>query len=185
MGQQKESGMIESTWLEHDRLQTGLGELVARLYDDYSAPIFSYLYRLTGDWEMAHDLTQETFVQLLRTSPRLPEVENRRAWLYRIASHVAFNALKRRRRFAWLPFLDTWLSPGDDTAAQADFRTDVDRAMAQLAPGYRAPLLLYSYHGLSVRDVALSLGLSEGVVKKRLYRARHMFRQAYERGSTR
>lgn len=159
--------------------------LVADLFEQYQRVVFAYLYRLVGDSEWAHDLTQETFLRLFRARHRLPQVENRRAWVYRIATNVAFNALKRRRRFAWLPWrsTDSLHLAAPDPAEQADRRVAVERALAELPPHYRAPLLLHSHYGFSVREVAEALDISQGAVKVRLYRAREMFRQVYEGGN--
>ena len=158
--------------------------LVADLFEQYQAPVFAYLYRLVGDREWAHDLSQETFLQLFRTRQRLPEVENRRAWVYRIATNLALNALKRSRRFAWLPWrqADDLQMHAPDPAERVDEHAALERALAELPADYRAPLLLYSHYGFSVREVARALDMSEGAVKTRLFRAREMFRQAYERG---
>lgn len=158
--------------------------LVVDLFEQYHSAVFAYLYRLVGDRESAHDLSQEAFLRLFRARRRLPQVENPRAWLYRIATNVAFSALKRRQRFAWLPWrtADGALTAPDPTE-QVDQRVIVERALAQLPPHYRAPLLLHSHYGLSVREVAEALNISEGAVKTRLFRAREMFRRAYEGGS--
>ncbi len=159
--------------------------LVADLFEQYHAAVFAYLYRLVGDWDWAHDLSQETFLRLFRARRRLAQVENRRAWLYRIATNVAFNALKRRRRFVWLPWrnTDTIHLTGPDPTEPTDQLIAVERALAQLPSHYQAPLLLHSHYGFSVREVAEALDISESAVKTRLYRARELFRQAYQRGN--
>lgn len=135
------------------------------------------------DWELAHDLTQETFLQLVRTAGQLERVENRRAWSYRVATNLAMNALRRRQRFAWLPWRQTNSQHlvGEDPAEQVQQESDVARALASLPANYRAPLLLYNHDGFTVREVATALNLSEAAVKVRLHRAREMFRQAYEK----
>lgn len=159
--------------------------LVADLFEQYHTAVFAYLYRLVGDREWAHDLSQETFLRLFCARHRLLQIENRRAWVYRIATNLAFNALKRRRRFAWLPWRNTdaiHLTVPDPTE-HADRRVGIEHALAQLPPHYRAPLLLHSHYGFSVREIAEALGIREGAVKTRLFRAREMFRQAYEGGS--
>jgi len=53
--------------------------LVADLFEQYHTPIFAYLYRLVDNRELAHDLTQETFLRLLQHGDRLRQVDNRRA----------------------------------------------------------------------------------------------------------
>jgi len=105
-------------------------------------------------------------------------VDNRRAWLYRIATNLAIDANRRQRRWQWLPWhgID---AAGDFTAQQADLNLAVAEALAALPVAYRAPLLLYSGYGFSVREVAEALDLGHEAVKTRLYRARKMFRRAY------
>ncbi len=157
---------------------------VAVLFERYRGPIYAYLYRLVGDPQWAEDLAQETFLRALAARRQLPQIENPRAWLYRIATNLAFTALKRRRRFAWLPWLATddrrTEGPADDGE-----RSAVEQALAALPPEYRAPLLLYAHYGLSVAKVGRALSLSQPAVKMRLCRAREMFRQVYERGEVR
>lgn len=160
---------------------------VAALFETYHEAIFAYLYRLLNEAQWAHDLTQETFLRLYQTRERLATVENERAWIYRIASNLAFNALKRRRRFSWLPWRegDAAVDPAlraEDPAVRIPEQAHVARALATLSPAYRAPLLLYSHYDFSVREIAEALEISESAVKTRLFRARQMFREAYEEG---
>ena len=157
-------------------------QLVADLFEQYHVAVFAYLYRVVGEREVARDLCQETFLRVLRARGRLDWVHNQRAWIYRIATNVAFNDLKRRRRFAWLPWrnIDGVAVPAPDPGEQTDQRVAVERILAQLPVHYRAPLLLYSHYGFSVREVAEVLEISEGAVKTRLHRAREAFRRLYE-----
>lgn len=155
--------------------------LVAQLFDHYSDAIFAYLYRLLGSREAAEELAQETFLRAFNARQRLAQAVNQRAWLYRVATNAAFDALRRQRRFAWLPWnaLDDLHATHQDVAEAANQRDAVEKALLALPVGYRAPLLLHSYDGLSVLEVADALGISEGAVKMRLRRAREMFKRAY------
>jgi RNA polymerase sigma-70 factor (ECF subfamily) len=157
---------------------------LTHLFERYNAEIFAYLCHMLRDREAAEDLAQETFLQATRTGDNLRQVNNQRAWLYRIATNLALNALKRRRRFAWLPWVETRDSESD-TAEQVGKQAALEQALAALSPEHRAPLLLYAHYGFSVAEVAEALSISESAVKMRLCRAREMFRQAYERGNAR
>jgi RNA polymerase sigma-70 factor (ECF subfamily) len=162
-------------------------DLALTLFERHQREVYAYLCRLVHDPQWAEDLAQETFVRALKARRQLAQVENHRAWLYRIATNLALNALKRRRRFAWLP----WRTADDLRASKGDLaealsqRHTLEGALAALPPELRAPLLLYAHYGLSVAEVAQVLNLSPGAVKTRLYRARIRFRQAYERGEAR
>ena len=77
---------------------------VTGLFEQHHGEIYGYLAQLLRDRQLAEDLLQETFLRAFRTRHELSRIENPRAWLYRIATNLALNALKRRRRFAWLPW---------------------------------------------------------------------------------
>lgn len=161
---------------------TGAGELAAYLFERHHVEIFAYLHRMVDDREWAQDLAQETFLSAYRARDQLAGIQNPRAWLYRIATNLALNALKRKRRFAWLPW--QW---HEDRAAPANVAEEVGRqalveaALASLPPDYRAPLLLYAHYGFKVAEVAEALNLSEGAARMRLQRARELFRAAYRK----
>jgi len=78
--------------------------LAAHLFERHHVEVFAYLVRMVHDREWAQDLAQETFVQAYRHRDRLAGLHNPRAWLYRVATNLTLNALRRRRRFAWLPW---------------------------------------------------------------------------------
>lgn len=154
---------------------------VAALFEQHHEAIFAYLVRLLHDREWAHDLTQDVFLQLFRHKQQLPQIENQRAWIYRIASNLAFSALKRQQRFQWLPWrsTDDWHQHEMSLEKQIDQETAVSQILAQLPDNYRAPLLLYSRYDFNVKEIATILNISQGAVKNRLWRARDMFRKAY------
>ncbi len=158
--------------------------LAHALFARYHAEVYAYLCRLLRDGEWAEDLAQETFLRAFESRTHLPEVANPRAWLYRVATNLALNALKRRRRFAWLPWSERQAARQNVADSVAE-RSAVQGALAALPPELRAPLLLYAGEGLRVAEVAQVLGVSEGAVKMRLVRARRLFRQAYEKGEGR
>ncbi len=153
---------------------------VIGLFESHQREILTYLYRLVRDHESARDLTQETFLRVFRARGQLGQIENPRAWLYRIATNLALTSLKRGRRWAWLPWSGTDESRGPtETGDQAYTTSAVEEALAKLPAHYRAPLLLYEHYGLNVAELSQALDLSESAVKLRLFRAREMFRAAY------
>ena len=160
-------------------------DVLVRLFEQHQREIYTYLCRMVRDGEWAADLAQETFLRALRARQSLREIDNPRAWLYRIATNLALNGLKRRRRFSWLPWREAGegLTGRSDTLEALGERNRVEAALAALPPELRAPLLLYAHDGLSVAEVAEVLNLGCGAVKMRLYRARMLFRSAWD-GST-
>lgn len=159
-------------------------DMALALFERHQREIYAYLLRMVEDPMWAEDLVQEAFLRALRHRQDLVAVENRRAWLYRVATNVALNAIKCRNRFAWLPWRAAGerASPEPDLAEAALGRGALEQALGALPVALRAPLLLYGHYGLRVAEVAQALGITVGAAKMRLYRARKALRSAYERG---
>lgn len=157
---------------------------VAELFEQHRSAVYAYVARMVRDVHLAEELTQETFLKVYQARDRLAEVENVRAWLFRIATNTCLTTLKRNRRFRWLPWeaAEGLRSSKPDEAGLIGQRDAVERALAALSQDYRAPLLLFSYHGFHVAEIAEVLGISEGAVKTRVYRAKEMFLRAYRQG---
>jgi RNA polymerase sigma-70 factor (ECF subfamily) len=151
------------------------------LFAAYQQPILSYLYRLLGDAARAEELCQEVFVRAYRARRSLDQVENVRAWLYRIATNAARDQLRRRRLLAWLPLFDEDPALMVDSPEASSLETyAVEHALRQLSPDFRVPLVLYSCQELSTQEIANVLGISRDAVKQRLVRARLRFKELYQ-----
>ncbi len=81
------------------------------LFTRYHGPIYGHILGLVGDPAQAEDLTQDTFLKAYKALPGAHEGAVG-AWLYRIATNTARDALRRRKRLTWLPF-----GPGDVRAS--------------------------------------------------------------------
>lgn len=152
-------------------------------YSTYRAPLYNYIYRLVGDRELADDLLQDTFVKVLRALGNLPTGPGRTPWLYRIATNTCYDALRRRRLIAWLPWTRDYTAEtvrrGDTPGERYAVAEGVQDALRAVPLNLRAPLLLHAVHGFCYADIAVALGISEAAVKMRVSRARAAFRQAY------
>jgi len=79
-----------------------------QLFARYQGPLYRHILNLVGDAAQAQDLTQDTFLKAYQALPGARAGAGA-AWLYRIATNTALDALRHRRRLTWLPF-----APGDD-----------------------------------------------------------------------
>ncbi len=164
------------------------------LFLTHYQPIFRLLYRIAGTREEAEDLAQETFLRLHR-SPELwkklqpePREHNVRAWLYRVATNLAYNMLRSQQRRTRREdvLLGQTLSAGNGepdpaTAAEReDERAAVRRTLAAL-PERQAQLLLMRHAGLSYRELAEALGIAPGSVGTSLARAEAAFEKVYQK----
>ena len=155
---------------------------IAQLYQTYQHPLLIHLLRMVGNHEIAEDLCQETFIRGLRHWPRRDSTASVGAWLYRIATNVAYDHLRRRRRvgFVALDQISAPASSEPEIAARLDRAAAIEQALAQIPHIYRLPLLLACYANHNTEEIARVLGCSCGTVRTRLHRARTRFREAYQ-----
>lgn len=149
-----------------------------QLYEEDATVLLRYLAKLTGDREVASELMQETFVRAMRSDPRFDDARAAHAWLFRTATNLARNELRRRRIFAFVPF------SGAEHAPRASFDVEAEQVSAALRslPFDQATTLLLHYHSGFHRDEIAALhGVSEETVKSRLARGRANFIAAYRR----
>ena len=153
------------------------------IYDEYKTPIYNYVYHLVGDREQADDLTQDTFLKAFRALPKMDANLKLSAWLYRIATNTAYDALRRRKLIAWLPWQDLDHEPADVESADPQETigtTELVRgALKRMPAQYRAALLLYTQEGFSYGEIAQTLSIAESGVKMYLSRARQSFREHF------
>jgi RNA polymerase sigma factor (sigma-70 family) len=151
----------------------------------HSARVYRLAYRLTGNPHDAEDLTQEVFVRVFRSlasyTPGTFE-----GWLHRITTNLFLDSARRRQRirFEGLGQDVSGLAGGDPSPAQAfDDRHldgDIQAALRDLAPEYRAAVVLCDIEGLSYEEIADTLGVKLGTVRSRIHRGRAQLRAALE-----
>lgn len=158
----------------------------ATLFDRYHPRIVAYLYRLTGDRDVADDLCQETFLRAFRALARTTPELQFQAWLYRIATNTARSWHRRRRLFTWLPFGSRDAAGPDEPAHDPRLADElgerelVHAALRRIGPAHASILLLRHEQQLTVEETADALGISPNTAKVRLYRARKAFASAWD-----
>ena len=140
--------------------------------------------RLLGDPEEARDAAQEVFLKAFRKAGEVRPMGQVYTWLYRIAVNLCLNKLRRRKLVRFLRFetdpeeLDApAFDPPDarpDPISALESRRrwqSTRKAIAKLPDNQRAVLILVRFEGLSYRQTAEVLGITEGAVESRLFRA--------------
>jgi len=165
--------------------QDAFGELVRR----YGDGVLGYLVKMSRNREQAEDLFQETFKRVHEKAHTF-RGSHFKSWLFRIATHVAIDGLRKRKRRQAVSLNQPLDCPDGDNCesleavAVADDSCDpsqeaeraeqvekVREAVASLPDRQRATLILAYYQQLSYREVAAMLGCSIGTVKTQMYRA--------------
>ena len=142
------------------------------LYELYATDVLRVSYYYLGDRQRAEDVTQDVFVRLISTRPKLlPGRE--KAWLLK----VALNRCRDLWRGAWLkkvvlghPAFE--LFPADDEIGRIAENTALAEAVNRLPAVFKEVVLLHYYQGYGVSEIASMLDISEGTVSSRLSRAR-------------
>ncbi|MBP3484822.1 MAG: sigma-70 family RNA polymerase sigma factor [Oscillospiraceae bacterium] len=155
-----------------------------KLVTAYEKNVYSLALRMVGDPEDAADMTQETFIKAYRSLSSFRGDSKFSSWLYRIASNVCLDFLRSRSRHPQVS-----LSSSDEDGRTAFELPDmsrnpeeqlmkklsmeaVRRGLEQLPEQQRQILVLRELGGLSYAELAQTLGLEEGTVKSRIFRAR-------------
>jgi RNA polymerase sigma-70 factor (ECF subfamily) len=141
-------------------------------------------YRLTGNPHDAEDLTQEVFVRVFRSlSSYTPGTFE--GWLHRITTNLFLDQARRKAKIRFDALAEDADSRIPSRAAAPDatvvdglFDDDVELALAELPPDFRAAVVLCDIEGLSYEEIADVLGLKLGTVRSRIHRGRSMLRKA-------
>src|SRR5262245_11170511 len=154
--------------------QEGDRRAFAALVDRYWDRLYRWLYHLTHDCHAAEDLTQETFLKAFAALDSFRAGTNFRAWLFRIA-HNSFANQRRVAARARQP-IPEHLPAGDEGPVERALSREalqlLARAVGRLPAEFRAAFLLRAEEGLSFRQVAQVLGITEETARWRVFKAR-------------
>jgi len=149
---------------------TETAELVSpefdRLFVETGADLWRAVYIYTRSRDLAEEVVSEAFTRYVERSG---SVRNPRAWLYRVALHLASEELKRRRRRA-TPQPGAEAPPPEELVAVLD-------ALGRLPPKQRAAIVLHYRLDMPVREIADVLDISVATAKVHLHRGRNRLRQ--------
>lgn len=150
------------------------------LFRRWSGPLLRYLERMVRDLAVAEELVQEAFIRVHEARERYRPQARFSTWLYRIATNLALNELRRPRHRAVHRSADAAdapplvaTGPGADDVVEARRRAGAaQRALGDLPEKQRAALCLAAVEGLSYAEVAEALDVTEKAVKSLVHRAR-------------
>lgn len=169
------------------------------LFADFQNHLKSYLYRLTADRSDAEDLTHDAFVRAFDKIAAFKGESSLKTWVFQIATNLAFDYLKRRKR--WLP--DAQDRAKELAQSDAEIQNDFRAVNAHAANGVyeirehidfcftcisktlsienQIALMLKDVYDFSVADIALITGKSAGAVKHLLFEARRTMTEIFDR----
>jgi RNA polymerase sigma-70 factor, ECF subfamily len=151
------------------------------LYEAHVHRVHRLVFRLCGDEDLTHDLTQDVFIRAFDQLSRFRGEAAFSTWIHRIAVSVTLNALRKVRRLRTRELsLEGASHVPDETSAPSDpeLRERLTRAIEALPAGARASVILHDIEGYTHVEIAAMLGIAVGTSKARLFDARVKLRQA-------
>ena len=178
-----EPAVLEDSQIVRQVLR-GKQEAFAVLVERYQKPIFNFIYRFYGSYEMAQELSQETFLRCYQFLKSYDPERKFSTWLYTVAKNLCIDELKKQRAAHEVP-LDDVLPAVDakdfEGAIDHNARTQCIRreedfklleALQELPAAARSVLLLHYFQGLSYQEIGETLSLPVSTVKIRIFRAK-------------
>ncbi|HLH63642.1 MAG TPA: RNA polymerase sigma factor [Ktedonobacteraceae bacterium] len=176
---------------------TGEPPTVGEIYERFRRPIHSYIFRLLGSQEDADDITQEVFIRAFTAWNDLYDRENLSAWLYKIATNLCVDQMRRRKRISWWPLSrrkansewgetyleeeNSYLPASSGGIPEIAERDHIRQALASMPQDYAIALILNAAQGVPYQEIAEIVGISPNAAATRISRAKRMFAEHYER----
>ena len=165
------------------RVKDGDGASFGMLLDKHRSSVIRFLYRMVQNQAVAEELAQEAFLRVYRSRGTYEPTAKFTTWLFRIATHLALNALRdgKNRRLetpieeegSEMPTRQ--ISDARPSAEQALLRQarldEIRQAVSGLPDKQRAAVLMHKYQEMEYSQIAKVLNCSESAVKSLLFRA--------------
>lgn len=170
-----------------------------QLVSKYKDSLTNYLNMTVGDYDTAVDLCQETFLRVYRNIHRYSNVYQFSTWVYRIATNLAIDEIRYRKRRGRVFYQNVWGKRSSNDSDAPEFEiTDVRRgprdemlrkesgqvlgdAIRSLPEKYRTAFIMKEVQELQYDEIARVLNCSAGTIKSRLHRARELLQRKLER----
>jgi RNA polymerase sigma-70 factor, ECF subfamily len=165
------------------RVREGDDTSFGLLLERHRGPVVHFLYRMVQNQAVSEELAQEVFLRVYRSRETYEPTAKFTTWLFRIATHVALNSIRDRKKEKGHESLDEQLLDGVERQV-ADQQPTVEQEMVQrvklrevrqaieaLPSKQRAAVLMHKYEGLDYAQIAGVLSCSESAIKSLLFRA--------------
>jgi RNA polymerase sigma-70 factor (ECF subfamily) len=158
------------------RFATGDLEAFEALFRQHQKEVYAWIVRIVRDTGIAEDLTVETFWRIYKHRSQFRPDGNFRAWARRIGTNAALDHLRHARPESELPDSLACASTGDP-ALGSEKRRQIKEAFHQLPAKYRLVATLALIEEEPYANIAQAVGISESLVKVRVFRAVRMLRK--------
>jgi len=159
-----------------ERFTKGDPDAFEELFRQFQGRVYAWIVRIVRDPGTAEDLTVETFWRIYRARGRFDSQKDFGGWAYRIATNLALSHLRHRPLQQQLP-PQIAADDAPDPAVQDEAKEEIRRAVAKLAPKLQLAVTMALIEDRPYREIAEALGIAEGTVKSRVFRAVRILRK--------
>lgn len=161
------------------KAQEGDNKALNKLFNEFYNEVYYFALKTVKNEDVAYDVTQEVFVEVIKTLPSLREPEAFKSWLYKVAYHQCTRYFRKKKDvlveededgntiFDDLEDKSAEFVP-DKALEQKEFREIIVSMINELSEEQRSAVMLYYFDELSIKEIAKVQGVSEGTVKSRL-----------------
>ena len=168
--------------------KNGNDKAMAELVKNYEKTIYNFAFKICRNPDRAENITQETFLSMVKSLTQFDGKSKLSTWLYRIVSnHCLMEYRKNRHEVVSIDededgfydnnFAANWQLEPQNVLENGELKQILDEAITKLSPEYRVVFLLRDVEGLSTEETGKITELSVPAVKSRLHRARAFLRK--------
>ena len=148
-----------------------------KLYNATAPMLVRVAYRIAGTEEAAEDIVHESFIRLIEKRIPFATLDDAKFWLIRVVKNGALNYAKRKGREArayerWWRGERTETEATEQEVLRDESKGEIRQYLDKLPENLRSVLVLKEYGGMSYKEIGKVLGITEGNVKVRAFRAR-------------
>jgi len=155
--------------------QSGSVKAMEMLVSRWQKRLWQYAYRLTGNAEGAWDVTQESWLGIIKGLRKLHDPANFRAWAYRITTNKSIDWIRKRKAVTQISIEEI-----QDHQQQEKKDTGVKELLQKLDVKKRAVISLFYFEELSVLEISVALKIPKGTVKSRLHKAKKELKELWQ-----
>lgn len=150
-----------------------INDQLEKLYIKYYRELYLYAFSLCKNYHLAQDLTSDTFFKAYLSLD--DDVEYFKYWIFRVCKNLYLDFLKKDKKYSSESGLENIPSNNKtplDKIIESEEKKHLYNLVINLQESYREILILYYYCGFSIKEISISIDITEGAVKTLLFRAR-------------